>query len=912
MITRQLNTKISVAAMIVVTVISLAINALAATAPSVSNLDPLEKGLNTPLRMALDQNGDLYVADPRSGGVVVLDQYGVVVKTIVTAKAVNALAILNPLTSNIPGGKLLVAFSDQVAVLDQNGNEVAKLGSGAGQFKRAAGIAIDASGKIFVSDSSSYSVKMFGSAGEFAGAFGVYGAPPTTGVFMQPTGVSMVTVGAEQRVAVVDTVNGNVQFFKTDGTFDKSIGASGTALSPLNFSYPVGIAFDSNSGSADRMYVLDTYQGNIQVVDLTTNPPSFLSYIGAYGFGPGQLSTPSDLIYDQVNRRLLVSNGMSNLVSFGIDGGSNPYNSVPPVMTVAQAAVTVDVPHVTLAGTVEVGCTLAGSANTTAKVSPASFPSSSAWTVSVDGLAAGLNTISLTAKNQYGATVTKTVAVTYLPPTNQLTVSAYPALTSQAAITLTGTTEPGSQVTIFNAATNIAGQASVIDNVWMYVVSLVEGSNALSVTSSKYGTSAARQDISIALDTKAPLVAVSMLDNASVTANQVLSVSGTVSDPYLASVTVNGVAVQLVNGQFNTALALNYGSNAVSIAAVDQLGNTAEVTRTVTFDPAQQVISVPAPVEGFVTNIQDLAVTVLAPEATAVKVNGVPAEAGAASGQWSAVVRLNAGINTLLVDATDAYSRTVQEKRTVYFDNVAPVVTISTPAQDIATRVPGLTVKGAISDNTEIKGISAALDNTDVQITLVNGEFSVFTEFLQEGVHNLAVTVTDAAGNKSTALRTIIYDVTPPLVSVDPVLVTNPVKLSGTVEAGSSVVVTDAAGVTATVVTDGASWSADLSASVFDYATLSVKTIDAAGNTSVKSIAVPVPDGDLDGDGTVSIRDALRIIRIVVSGDQPTANDLLHGDVGPLLNGKRNSDGNLDMVDAVLLLRKALGQASWL
>jgi len=316
--------------------------------------------------------------------------------------------------------------------------------------------------------------------------------------------------------------------------------------------------------------------------------------------------------------------------------------------------------------------------------------------------------------------------------------------------------------------------------------------------------------------------------------------------------------------------------------------------------------------DGSYTNLQDLPVTVSAPDATAVNVNGLSAQPGAVAGQWVATVKLTAGINTILVDALDIYGRTTQEKRTVYFDNIAPVVTIATPSQDIATKTPGLTIKGTISDNSGIKSITATINNIDVQLTLIDSEFTMFAEFLQEGVYNVAVTVTDIANNKSVALRTIIYDVTPPVVTIDPVPVAAPVKLGGTVEAGATVVVADAAGVTAPVVMNGERWSADLTAAVFEYSSLRVTATDAAGNASSKLTSVPVPDGDLDGDGVVTISDALRVIKIVVSNEQPTANDLLHGDVGPLLNGKRNPDGKLDLVDGILLLRKALGQDAWL
>ena len=905
------NLKIREIIIVVVTAISLAFSAGSATIPAVSTLDPLEDGVQTPLRMALDTNGDVYVADPRSGGIVVLNQYGIVIRTIPVVKAVNAVALLNPLTSNIPGGKLLVAYSDQVVVLDQSGAEIAQLDSRAEPFKRAAGVAVDATGRIYVTDSGLYKVKIFNNAGAPDGSFGVYGAPPATGVFKQPTAISVVTTATGQQLAVVDTVNGNVQFFTTAGVHRRTVGASGAA-SPLRFSYPVGVAFDSVSGIISRMYVVDSYQGNVQVVDVSVNPPVFLAYIGSYGFGAGKLLTPSDLLYDQVNRRLLVSNGMGNIMSFGIDGGSNPLNSLPPALTVAQSALSVDVPSVSLSGTVDVGCTLTASVSTAARTSAASFPSASSWLIGVSDLIPGLNMVSVTAKNQFGATITKTVAVTYVPPALQLTVGSYPALTGQAAMTLTGTTEPGSVVSVFNAATDINGQASVIDNVWIYVVSLVEGTNAISINSVKSGSSSARKDISIVLDTLPPVITASLLNNGSLAANQVLSISGTVSDQTSLALTVNGNPVVPVNGQFNTAISLNLGSNLVSIAAVDELGNASSVVRTITFDPALPKVAVNSPVDGLFTSNNDVSVELDALDAVAVKINGLPALPGVPAGRWSASVKLVAGINTILIDVTDVYGRTVQEKRTVHFDNVAPVVSITTPSQDIATKTPGLSIKGAVSDNTEIKSIRTTVNNRDVPLTLLNGEFTAFAEFSNEDTYSVAVTVTDIAGNMATSQRTIIYDVTPPVVSVVPVLVAAPVKLEGTVEAGATVVVADASGVSAPVVMDGARWRANLSTGLFEYSTLSVTATDAAGNASVKSISVPMPDGDIDGDGKVTISDALIIIKMVASGKRPTAKTLLHGDVGPLLNGKRNPDGKLDMVDGILLLRKAQGLPAWL
>ncbi len=70
-------------------------------------------------------------------------------------------------------------------------------------------------------------------------------------------------------------------------------------------------------------------------------------------------------------------------------------------------------------------------------------------------------------------------------------------------------------------------------------------------------------------------------------------------------------------------------------------------------------------------------------------------------------------------------------------------------------------------------------------------------------------------------------------------------------------------------------------------------------------------DGDLDYDGNVTVTDALRALRIAAGLIQPTANDLTHGDVAPLVNGTPLSDGKIDINDVILILRKSAGLPSF-
>lgn len=58
-------------------------------------------------------------------------------------------------------------------------------------------------------------------------------------------------------------------------------------------------------------------------------------------------------------------------------------------------------------------------------------------------------------------------------------------------------------------------------------------------------------------------------------------------------------------------------------------------------------------------------------------------------------------------------------------------------------------------------------------------------------------------------------------------------------------------------------------------------------------------DGDLDGDGYVSVLDAYKVLRIAYGLDPVTAPDLLHGDV--------DGDGAIRLADALYILRKVAG-----
>lgn len=71
------------------------------------------------------------------------------------------------------------------------------------------------------------------------------------------------------------------------------------------------------------------------------------------------------------------------------------------------------------------------------------------------------------------------------------------------------------------------------------------------------------------------------------------------------------------------------------------------------------------------------------------------------------------------------------------------------------------------------------------------------------------------------------------------------------------------------------------------------------------------PIGDLNGDGTVDIKDALRALQVSIGSLNPSTTELVRGDVGPFLTNVPKPDGKIDLSDSLLILRRSLGLMVW-
>ena len=303
-----------------------------------------------------------------------------------------------------------------------------------------------------------------------------------------------------------------------------------------------------------------------------------------------------------------------------------------------------------------------------------------------------------------------------------------------------------------------------------------------------------------------------------------------------------------------------------------------------------------------------------------VTVNGKPVIIS--NGTFTTAITLVDGPNSITTIATDNSGNKTTDTRSVTLDRTAPGLAIIQPADNSITSKTFADITGSVDDqaatvNARVNGgsaTSATMDGTSFSVT-VN---------LSSGLNTIDLTVTDQAGNSSSAKRSVKSDTTAPTLAItvpaqDISTTQGSITISGAVaDSVTSATVgikLDDLNFTPTVAADGSFSQAITMATEKTYAVI-VTATDQAGNSAtvqrniIKS-AESGASGDINGDGTVDIADALKALRIAVGLEIATAADYAKGDVAPLKEGKPAPDGVIDIADAVVILQKSVGLQIW-
>ena len=156
-------------------------------------------------------------------------------------------------------------------------------GTGAGQFSGPTGVAVDASGNVFVADTSNHRVQRYNAATAAWTTLGGLASGSGNGQFAYPQGVAVDPSGTGQAVVVADTNNHRVQVLTNALAYSSQFGSSGAGNG--QFANPRGVAVD---GAGNR-WVADTENNRVQVF---TSAGAYSSQFGSSGAGNGQFDSP--------------------------------------------------------------------------------------------------------------------------------------------------------------------------------------------------------------------------------------------------------------------------------------------------------------------------------------------------------------------------------------------------------------------------------------------------------------------------------------------------------------------------------------------------------------------------------------------------------------------------------------------
>jgi cytochrome c peroxidase len=324
--------------------------------------------------------------------------------------------------------------------------------------------------------------------------------------------------------------------------------------------------------------------------------------------------------------------------------------------------------------------------------------------------------------------------------------------------------------------------------------------------------------------------------------------------------------------------------------------------------PALILTSVTTPTP---SSTQTIGGAVDADAAVTVSVNGAPALPAKVTGQsWSfTVTGLVLGLNSITVTAVNLSGGTRTVTATI---QLLPTATV-TGAPLTATKETGATLTvggtGVVSYRFRIDGGPFSGDFAVASPLVISG--------LPDGLHTVSVLGTDAAGNLQAASSptTVSWRVkaTPPVLTIDQVKTPDwrsTQTIGGTVEIGVVPVVKidTSAAVDFLTITSGV-WSCRITGLQKGSNNIMVTATDVVGNATTKStgITIILPDGSFQGNGVVEVVDALKALRIALGIVTPTPEERLHGDVAPLAGGFPAPDDRIDMADALVILRKAVG-----
>ncbi len=291
-------------------------------------------------------------------------------------------------------------------------------------------------------------------------------------------------------------------------------------------------------------------------------------------------------------------------------------------------------------------------------------------------------------------------------------------------------------------------------------LTLVEGRNTITAIGTDSAGNIGTAVLHLELDTRAPNLVITTPAAGACVDGATVTVSGTVNDPRIESVKVNGVPATIAGGEWTTTVTVNEGLQLLTIVTADTLGNLTTVTRSVLVDRTAPEIEVRESGAPFTSTLLSRGVTPLVRAIDAdskvqltATLDGAPYVSGTPID--------TEGAHTLAVTATDCAGHQTTRSFAFTIDRTPPSIINLNPANASTVGVLPTSIAGTTDDDTA----TVALLGTELSAASTPA-FTLNGMSFAEGVNRFTLRATDRAGNSAQLDYTVTVKTGAPIVTI--------------------------------------------------------------------------------------------------------------------------------------------------
>lgn len=491
----------------------------------------------------------------------------------------------------------------------------------------------------------------------------------------------------------------------------------------------------------------------------------------------GSISEPATLtingqsipLYDgnEFRHRIILSNGQNTFELSATDAANNTTTQIINItLDLIKPVITIDSyqsPVTTKQATQIIKGSVTGADKLTINGDIVVLEADNSFSHSIV-LQSGSNSINVVATDVAGNQSTQTLSF-YLDNVRPvINVTSLPdnLITNQSIQSITGTLSELATLRINGQPVTVTG-----DNRFNVAITLLPGSNEITLEAMDAVGNSTTDNYSIELDTDKPTLAITSHQDGFKTKNAKQSIVGHLGEA--AKLTINGVDVTpATDYTFSHEVELTEGENTFTFVVTDTANNSVTTVLNLTLDSLAPTVSIDSPQHESITDQAQHIISGSVDESANVTINGESIEI-AQDNQFQHHIILVEGINNYSLVATDNLGNEKAQNFAITLDSGgALLISVATPIEGSVTNTVTQTILGRLN----LAVSSLTIDGQSVTVESDN-HFSVDVT-LKEGVNNFTL---EATKNQTvtTQVLTVELDTIKPIITV-----TSPAETSST------------------------------------------------------------------------------------------------------------------------------------